>query len=146
MIYGDNQKPVKILATTPVQLHRTFFMNRSRREGFDSFQTTSVYSIKPHFEGVRSVSTLTLLRSCRALRVVRSSDFGVPQIPRAACHFEPAASDVARWQRALDVFILPARSEALSNSLTEAIACGCFPVASDVGGNPEPVIPMEAGL
>jgi glycosyltransferase involved in cell wall biosynthesis len=63
-----------------------------------------------------------------------------------ACHFEPATPDVAAWLRALDIFVLPSRSEALSNSLMEAMACGCCPVASDVGGNPELVIPMETGL
>jgi glycosyltransferase involved in cell wall biosynthesis len=63
-----------------------------------------------------------------------------------ACHFEPATSDVTRWLRALDIFVLPSRSEALSNSLMEAMACGCCPVASDVGGNPELVTPMETGL
>jgi glycosyltransferase involved in cell wall biosynthesis len=63
-----------------------------------------------------------------------------------ACHFEPATSDVTRWLRALDIFVLPSRSEALSNSLMEAMACGCCPVASDVGGNPELVIPMDTGL
>jgi glycosyltransferase involved in cell wall biosynthesis len=63
-----------------------------------------------------------------------------------ACHFEPATSDVTQWLRALDIFVLPSRSEALSNSLMEAMACGCCPVASDVGGNPELVTPMETGL
>jgi L-malate glycosyltransferase len=63
-----------------------------------------------------------------------------------ACHFEPATADVASWLRALDIFVLPSRSEALSNSLMEAMACGCCPVASDVGGNPELVVPMQTGL
>ena len=64
----------------------------------------------------------------------------------AACHFEPATRDVVPWIRALDIFVLPSRSEALSNSLMEAMACGCCSVASDVGGNPELVIPMQTGL
>jgi glycosyltransferase involved in cell wall biosynthesis len=63
-----------------------------------------------------------------------------------ACHFEPSTSDVATWLRALDIFVLPSRSEALSNALMEAMACGCCPVASNVGGNPELVNPMETGL
>ncbi len=63
-----------------------------------------------------------------------------------ACHFEPSTSDVTTWLRALDIFVLPSRSEALSNALMEAMACGCCPVASDVGGNPELVTPMETGL
>ena len=63
-----------------------------------------------------------------------------------ACHFEPAASDVPSWLRALDIFVLPSRSEAFSNSLMEAMACECCCVASDVGGNPELVAPMETGV
>ncbi len=73
-------------------------------------------------------------------RLARELDLG------AACHFEPATSDVTTWLRALDIFVLPSRSEALSNALMEAMACGCCPVASDVGGNPELVTPMETGL
>lgn len=73
-------------------------------------------------------------------RLARELDLG------AACHFEPATSNVAAWLRALDVFVLPSRSEALSNALMEAMACGCCPVASAVGGNPELVTPMETGL
>jgi glycosyltransferase involved in cell wall biosynthesis len=63
-----------------------------------------------------------------------------------ACLFEPASADVVPWLRSIDVFVLPSRSEALSNSLLEAMACGCCPVASRVGGNPELVIPGETGL
>jgi L-malate glycosyltransferase len=63
-----------------------------------------------------------------------------------ACLFEPAAATVVPWLRSIDIFVLPSRSEALSNSLLEAMACGCCPVASRVGGNPELVIPGETGL
>lgn len=63
-----------------------------------------------------------------------------------SCHFEPAVKDVAPWMNAIDIFVLPSLSEALSNSLMEAMACGCCPVASDAGGNPELVIPMKTGL
>jgi glycosyltransferase involved in cell wall biosynthesis len=62
------------------------------------------------------------------------------------CDFYPAVQDVAPWLRALDVFVLPSLSEALSNSLMEAMACGCCPVASNVGGNPELVVDGECGL
>jgi glycosyltransferase involved in cell wall biosynthesis len=62
------------------------------------------------------------------------------------CHFEPATSGVADWLRAIDVFVLPSRSEALSNSLMEAMACGCAVIASDTGGNPELVAHDSTGL
>ena len=58
-----------------------------------------------------------------------------------SCHFEPGTREVARWLRCMDIFVLPSLSEALSNSLMEAMACGCCPVASRVGGNPELVVP-----
>ena len=53
------------------------------------------------------------------------------------CHFEPSTADVTPWLRAMDIFVLPSLSEALSNSLMEAMGCGCAVVASAVGGNPE---------
>jgi glycosyltransferase involved in cell wall biosynthesis len=63
-----------------------------------------------------------------------------------ACHFEPATNNVAEWLGKIDIFVLPSRFEALSNSLMEAMACGCCPVASRVGGNPELVEHGESGL
>jgi len=62
------------------------------------------------------------------------------------CHFEPAAANVSPWMRSIDIFVLPSLSEALSNSLMEAMASGCCPVASDVGGNPELVEHGRTGL
>jgi L-malate glycosyltransferase len=53
------------------------------------------------------------------------------------CVFVPATHEVARWLRAIDIFVLPSLSEAFSNALMEAMACGCSVVASNVGGNPE---------
>lgn len=60
--------------------------------------------------------------------------------------FEPTTANVVPWLRAIDVFVLPSRSEALSNSLMEAMASGCCVVASTVGGNPELVRHEESGL
>jgi len=42
--------------------------------------------------------------------------------------------------------VLPSRSEAFSNSLMEAMACGCAVAASRVGGNPELVEHGKTGL
>ena len=60
--------------------------------------------------------------------------------------FEPATSEVPNWLRSIDIFVLPSLSEALSNSLMEAMACGCACVASRTGGNPELLGQDEAGL
>ncbi len=62
------------------------------------------------------------------------------------CHFEPTTGAVTDWIRAMDVFVLPSRSEAFSNSLMEAMACGCAVIASDVGGNPELVSHDSTGF
>jgi glycosyltransferase involved in cell wall biosynthesis len=53
------------------------------------------------------------------------------------CIFVPATDQAAQWLRAMDIFVLPSLSEAFSNALMEAMACGCSVVASNVGGNPE---------
>ncbi len=62
------------------------------------------------------------------------------------CTFVPATGQVAEWLRAIDIFVLPSRSEALSNALLEAMACGCCPVASRVGGNVELIRHGENGM
>jgi len=63
-----------------------------------------------------------------------------------ACRFQPATSDVVPWLRSMDIFVLPSRSEAFSNALMEAMACGCCAIASNVGGNPELVKSGVTGL
>jgi len=54
-----------------------------------------------------------------------------------AVDFVPATRDVPGWLRKMDIFVLPSYSEAFSNSLLEAMACGCAVVGSRVGGTPE---------
>lgn len=65
---------------------------------------------------------------------------------REDCVFQPTVADVAPWLRSMDIFVLPSLSEALSNSLMEAMACGCACIASSAGGNPELVRHGETGL
>lgn len=62
------------------------------------------------------------------------------------CVFQPATAQPGDWLRGMDIFVLPSLTEALSNALMEAMACGCCVVASRVGGNPELVQHLETGL
>jgi sugar transferase (PEP-CTERM/EpsH1 system associated) len=48
--------------------------------------------------------------------------------------------------RSMDVYVLPSKSEGISNSLLEAMATGLPVAATRVGGNPEVVIDGESGL
>ena len=58
----------------------------------------------------------------------------------------PAKTDVSRWMHAIDIFVLPSRSESFPNGLLEAMASGCCPVGSDVGGIPELIEHQKSGL
>lgn len=62
------------------------------------------------------------------------------------CLFQAAVSDVTSWLRSIDIFVLPSIFEAFSNSLMEAMACGCACIASRTGGNPELIRDEETGL
>jgi glycosyltransferase involved in cell wall biosynthesis len=58
----------------------------------------------------------------------------------------PATPEVNIWLRAMDIFVLPSSSEGFSNSLLEAMSCGCAVVGSRVGGTPELIGADERGL
>jgi L-malate glycosyltransferase len=62
------------------------------------------------------------------------------------CTVEPAIKDVPSALQWIDIFVLPSLSEALSNSLMEAMASGCCVVASKTGGNPDLVTDQQSGL
>lgn len=48
--------------------------------------------------------------------------------------FRTSDGEIAAVYRAADVFVLPSREDNLPNTVMEAMACGCVPVAFDVGG------------
>ncbi len=62
------------------------------------------------------------------------------------CIFIPALPAVAPYLRAIDIFVSCSYSEAFSNSILEAMACGSCPVGSRVGGTPELIADGERGL
>jgi glycosyltransferase involved in cell wall biosynthesis len=93
---------------------------------------------------LRSGLRLVIVGSGPMLETLRESSVRLGL--QSKCHFEPSTGDVARWLQAIDIFVLPSLSEAFSNALMEAMACGCAVVASRVGGNPELVSDGNTGL
>jgi glycosyltransferase involved in cell wall biosynthesis len=79
-----------------------------------------------------------MLESLRA----QARDLGLED----AVRFEPTSSRVADWMRQIDIFVLSSESESFPNALLEAMACGCCPVASAVGGVPELITDGQNGL
>jgi glycosyltransferase involved in cell wall biosynthesis len=51
--------------------------------------------------------------------------------------FRGMVQDVSSYLRAADLFVLPSRTEGVSNALLEAMSQGIPCIATDVGGNPE---------
>jgi glycosyltransferase involved in cell wall biosynthesis len=62
------------------------------------------------------------------------------------CVFVPATSSVPQYLRNFDIFVSCSTSEAFSNAILEAMACGCCVVGSRVGGTPELIGNDERGL
>ncbi len=60
--------------------------------------------------------------------------------------FVPATPEVPKWNRAMDIFVIPSLTEAFSNSLLEAMSSGCAAIGSRVGGIPELILDGRTGL
>ncbi len=61
------------------------------------------------------------------------------------CWLPGERNDIAEILRSLDVFVLPSKSEGISNTLLEAMASGLPVIATNVGGNPELVLNETTG-
>lgn len=66
-------------------------------------------------------------------------------LPGYDIRFVGEVSDVLPYYHAADVFVLPSRSEGLSNAMLEAMACGLPVVATDVGAAAEVIHNAECG-
>jgi glycosyltransferase involved in cell wall biosynthesis len=62
------------------------------------------------------------------------------------CILMPAVAAVGPVMRSIDIFVSCSNSEAFSNSILEAMACGCSVIGSRVGGTPELLGENERGL
>jgi sugar transferase (PEP-CTERM/EpsH1 system associated) len=65
---------------------------------------------------------------------------------RQRVHFLGASDHVPEFLNAIDVYVLPSIREGISNSLLEAMATSLPVIATDAGGNSEPVVDGESGL
>ena len=68
-----------------------------------------------------------------------------PADHRAAVHLLGPRDDVPALMREWDLFVLPSRTEGISNTILEAMASGLPVLATAVGGNPELVVDGETG-
>ncbi len=61
-------------------------------------------------------------------------------------HFAGGQTDIPEILNALDIFVLPSRSEGMPNALLEAMACGISTIATSVGGVPEVIEDGKNGI
>ena len=112
--------------------------------------------LRPEKDVVTLVRAFHLLRTARPGMKLMIAGSGpvLPDLERLRADLalgdsfvlRPSVSDVVPCLSEIDIFVLPSRSESMSNSLMEAMACGCCVVASNTGGNPELVRDGENGL
>jgi glycosyltransferase involved in cell wall biosynthesis len=70
---------------------------------------------------------------------------GLQAIAGAGVQFIGPVDQVAPYLQAADVFVLPSKTEGLSNALLEAMACGLPAIATRVGGAPDVIFHRQNG-
>ena len=93
-------------------------------------------------DGARATAVIAGEGPLRGTIEARASALGVTEQIRLLGHRQ----DVDVVLAALDVFVLPSRSEGLNNTILEAMAAGIPVVATRVGGADEMVIDGETGV
>ena len=136
------------------------------------FYPKAVRKLGPFADGPFIVGAVCVLRPEKALDLLQES-FAVvrhlkpgmklmivgsgPELPRLVensrrlglqedCHFVPATRSVPQFLRVCDIYVSCSTSEAFSNTILEAMACGRCVVGSRVGGTPELTGNDERGL
>ncbi len=150
--YGVSSRKIQLCYNG---LDTATFYPRERRAG-GAVVIGGVYALRPEKNIETLLDAFALVSARRPavqLLIIGSGAMEISLKERASTlrigrnvRFEPASADVAARMNEIDIFVLPSVSEALSNSLMEAMACGCAVTASHVGGNPELVREGETGL
>jgi L-malate glycosyltransferase len=124
-----------------------------RSESADGLTIGSVCVLRPEKNLQLLLRAFAALKDCQNLRLRITGSGPEEGALRALAgelgivvDFHPAVSDIGSELAKIDVFVLPSLSEGLSNSIMEAMACGCTVAASAVGGNLELVKNRETGM
>ena len=128
LFYPAEEPPPDALADASIVIGTVCGLRAEKRLDLLVDAFAKVYSLRPKMKLAIVGSGVMLSKLEQQAR-----ELGV----REACVFQPQTSDIPTWLRAMDIFVLPSDSEAFSNALLEAMACGCCPVGSRVGGTPE---------
>jgi glycosyltransferase involved in cell wall biosynthesis len=101
------------------------------------------------YHTARAAVGIVAERMCgQRLRFLALGEDAPPQQIGSACvEFVPHQSrpeDVARYYQAADVYVHAARADTFPNTVLEALACGTPVVATEVGGIPEQIRPLDS--
>ena len=99
---------------------------RSKRKGFDLLATAIKTLAR---DGVLSRHNVVVLSMGHPSAELQSLPVQVHDVG-----YQSVDEDIAQVYGASDVFVLPSREDNLPNTVMEAMACGCVPIAFDVGG------------
>ena len=99
---------------------------RSKRKGFDLLAQSIERLAKTRAGKEHDLVVISMGHASADLQKlpVRVVDVG----------YKESDADIAQVYGAADIFVLPSREDNLPNTVMEAMACGCVPVAFDVGG------------
>jgi L-malate glycosyltransferase len=149
---ADQLRRLGVPAAKTLVLHRgidesTFRQKGARSRGHELFQVVSTRSLKPVYDLGTTLEAVALLRQSGldvGLQVIGSGPLAdelqrLAQSLRiaSAVHFRgyQPPQEVAARLRGADAYLSTSLSDGASSSLFEAMACGAFPVVTDIPAN-----------